>query len=202
MQTLSAEAEKKLNELGFKVTHMPDGTVTIRDNTQPARDGLNRFLNEPAVKVVTVVYQGRSLPGGPMAVNHDGNYLRAFAGGGFHRLTPMPAGVASIVPPNTWRVVGDRMVDDEAYIPINNSWRSQAILARTASEMGFDLIRRFAVGGIATTGGSSAAQPLSLDGMAISGRLVLEADGFARLIDGRITNAFDQAGTALQRRRR
>lgn len=150
MQTISAEAEAKLNELGFKVQHMPDGTVTIAGNTKPAQDALNSFLQSPATKVVTVVYtEGKSLGIGS-AVNHDGNYLKAYASGGFNRLTPMAAGVATIVPPNTWRVVGDRMVDDEAYIPINNSWRSQQILARTASEMGFDLIKRFAVGGVAS----------------------------------------------------
>jgi hypothetical protein len=40
----------------------------------------------------------------------------------------MRGGIAQIVPPNTWRVIGDRVRDDEAYIPINNDPRSHAIL--------------------------------------------------------------------------
>jgi hypothetical protein len=58
------------------------------------------------------------------------------ASGSIDSLTPMKK-IAAVVPPNTWRVVGDRMTDDEAFIPINNSQRSQSILALTAQRMGF-----------------------------------------------------------------
>lgn len=160
VRSLSDEAKAKLIDLGYTVTTTPNN-VTITANSTAARQELDRFLSTPATKTVTVVYTGGKSLGIGSAVNHDGNYLKAYASGGFNRLTPMAAGVASVVPPNTWRVVGDRMTDDEAYIPINSSWRSQQILARTASEMGFDLIRRFAVGGIAgttatTSGGTSS----------------------------------------------
>lgn len=50
-------------------------------------------------------------------------------------LTPM-APVASVVPPNTWRdVVGDRSDVDEAYIPLDGSPRSMAILGETNARM-------------------------------------------------------------------
>jgi TP901 family phage tail tape measure protein len=160
MQTISAEAEQKLIDLGFKVQHMPDGTVTISGNTQPAQSALDSFLRAPATKVVTVVYHDSRAGIGPMAVNHDGGVLKAFASGGFHGLRPMPGGIATRVPPNTWRVVGDRMDVPEAYIPINQSPRSQQILLQTARDMGYDLIKRFAVGGIATPT-SSGAGPTS-----------------------------------------
>lgn len=68
--------------------------------------------------------------------NALGNLLKLHAVGGIDSLTPMGK-VASVVPPNTWRVIGDRMTDDEAFIPINGSSRSKSILALTASRMGF-----------------------------------------------------------------
>lgn len=50
--------------------------------------------------------------------------------------------IAQAVPPNTWRVIGDRMRDDEAFIPINDFERSQQILAATAHRVGFTLLPR------------------------------------------------------------
>ena len=200
VRSLSDEAKKKLEDLGFTVVTTPNN-VTITANSDQAKRSLDAFLAQPATKVVTLIYEG-STPGmGPRAVNHDGNYLKAFASGGFNRLTPMSAGVASIVPPNTWRVVGDRMVDDEAYIPINNSWRSQQILARTASEMGYDLIRRFATGGIAQSTPSAPTAFPSLDGLAITGRLVMDASGVGTLVDARITQALNATSREVQLRR-
>ncbi|MDF2968941.1 MAG: phage tail tape measure protein [Nocardioidaceae bacterium] len=150
VRSLSDEAKAKLIDLGYTVTSTPNN-VTITANSSAARQELDRFLSAPATKTVTLIYQDSRAGIGPRAVNHDGNYLLPMAAGGMTGLTPMRGGIASIVPPNTWRVIGDRMVDPEAYIPINNSSRSQQILMRTASEMGYDLIRRFAAGGIAGT---------------------------------------------------
>ena len=93
-----------------------------------------------------------NLGGGGMSFNPDapldtgniddlrnalGNFVM-HAKGSIDSLTPMNK-IAAVVPPNTWRVVGDRMTDDEAFIPINNSARSKSILALTASRMGFGL---------------------------------------------------------------
>lgn len=200
VRSLSDEAKKKLIDLGFTVTTTPNN-VTITANANAARQELDRFLSTPATKTVTLLYQDSRAGIGPRAVNHDGNYLKAYATGGFHRLTPMAAGVASIVPPNTWRVVGDRMTDDEAYIPINSSWRSQQILAKTASEMGYDLIRRFATGGIAQSTPSAPTAFPSLDGLAITGRLVMDASGVGTLVDARITQALNATSREVQLRR-
>lgn len=69
-----------------------------------------------------------------------GAYIKAMASGGMlGGLTPMKGGVAQVVPPNTWRVIGDRVTDDEAFIPINNAARSHKILAVTANRMGYGL---------------------------------------------------------------
>ncbi|GAA2812761.1 hypothetical protein [Saccharopolyspora taberi] len=71
--------------------------------------------------------------------NAAGRLVQPFATGGIAGLKPMRP-VAQVVPPQTWRVVGDRMRGDEAFIPVNDSARSQAILAETARRMGFALL--------------------------------------------------------------
>lgn len=78
-------------------------------------------------------------------------YLQALGG----ILKPMAQGgvlgsmspVAQVVPPNTWRVIGDRMQGDEAYIPLDGSARSMAILQQAAAAMGVG-ITPMAQGGI------------------------------------------------------
>lgn len=75
----------------------------------------------------------------------EGFILTPMAAGG--SLTRMEGGSAQVVPPNTWRVIGDNMTSDEAYIPINQSGRSQAILGETANRMGYALMK-MAAGGI------------------------------------------------------
>ena len=60
-----------------------------------------------------------------------GNLLQFMASGG---LSPM-APIAQMVPPNTWRVVGDRARDDEAYIPLDGSVRSWTILLEALRRM-------------------------------------------------------------------
>ncbi|MCU1614689.1 MAG: phage tail tape measure protein family, partial [Frankiales bacterium] len=67
------------------------------------------------------------------ALNARGNMIHAFADGGFE---PMSSSVAKIVPPNTLRVIGDRVTDDEAFIPINKDLRSQRIWAEAGHRMG------------------------------------------------------------------
>ncbi|MBB1511970.1 phage tail tape measure protein [Tessaracoccus sp. MC1627] len=74
--------------------------------------------------------------------NATGGVLDFMAAGGIRGLNPMQP-IAQMVPPNSWRVVGDRGDVPEAYIPLDGSARSLAILLET--------IRRF--GGMAMAGG-------------------------------------------------
>lgn len=76
-----------------------------------------------------------------------GGMLKAMASGG--GLTPMSGKYATVVPPNTWRVVGDNLTHPEAFIPLNGSDRSKGILAKTAAAMNFGLIP-LADGAVAT----------------------------------------------------
>jgi TP901 family phage tail tape measure protein len=94
------------------------------------------------------------LAAGGIVQKMDKGSVLGFANGGQARLpkrrmTPMRGGIASIVPPRTMRLIGDRMKDDEAYIPINHSARSRRIFEETARRMGYAVARRFADGGVA-----------------------------------------------------
>jgi Transglycosylase SLT domain len=93
----------------------------------------------------------------------EGGIVTPYANGG---MRPMSGASATIVPPNSMRLIGDRMRGDEAYIPLDKSARSLAILAQAAERMGFTLtpmalggLLRMANGGMATPGG----QPKKVD---------------------------------------
>ena len=63
--------------------------------------------------------------------NADGGLLEFMAAGGLRSMAPL----AQMVPPNTWRVVGDRMDVDELYAPLDGSPRSWALLLEGLSRM-------------------------------------------------------------------
>lgn len=151
IKSLTEEAKKKLEEFGFRVENLKDGSIAVHAETAGAQRKVNDFVSQRPTMNVTVVPIFQKLKAQAFIDNnHDGNIVHAFAAGGVERkLTPLKGGLASIVPPNTWRVVGDRLVDDEAYIPINRSDRSIRLLQETADRMGFALLRRFATGGVA-----------------------------------------------------
>jgi hypothetical protein len=65
--------------------------------------------------------------------NAQGNLLQFNARG---NLNPMSGSLAQIVPPNTWRVVGDRPHGDELFAPLDGSARSHALMAEGARRMG------------------------------------------------------------------
>jgi len=72
-----------------------------------------------------------------MAWAAAGAVFQLMAGGGVnHKLTPMRGDVAQVVPPNTWRVIGDRVTGMEAFIPLVDTKRSHRILEYSAAAMG------------------------------------------------------------------
>lgn len=86
--------------------------------------------------------------------NANGNLLEFYANGGMRYpkpLTPMAA-VATMVPQNTWRVVGDNMKVPELYAPLDGSARTLALLREGVQRSGFDMVPRgtqyFADGGM------------------------------------------------------
>lgn len=91
---------------------------------------------------------------------HDGFVLEPYAQGGLRPMDP----IAQMVKPNTWRVVGDRMDVDEAYIPLNGSKRSWSILTEALARMPGPVqfhdggIAQFAAGAVASAAPAAPAK--------------------------------------------
>ncbi|MFI0465338.1 hypothetical protein ACH347_14775 [Saccharopolyspora sp. 5N102] len=119
------EATARINQLRAAIEGLPDShwfTIYTR-------------------QIITAVQPPpKNTTGIPLPLGNDaGRLVQPFATGAIAGLKPMRP-VAQVVPPQTWRVIGDRMHGDEAFIPVNDSARSQAILAETARRMGFALL--------------------------------------------------------------
>lgn len=111
--------------------------INATDNATSVINSIISAMNSLQDKTVTIttVYRTVQAAGGLIAT--PGGVTPMASGG---NLSPnMSGSVARVVPPNTWRVIGDRMTDDEAFIPINNSSASKAILSETANRMGHAL---------------------------------------------------------------
>ena len=159
----TADQMTRLQELGYTVKYLPNGKVAIDVDTQTARNELDAFVAEMSKKSINVTVRGNTVisvggkggGGGSIAGGAIGGIVKAMANGGINSLF-MSGKVASVVKPNTWRVIGDRVTDDEAFIPINRDARSQAILASTADRMGFGLVEN-ATGNMFTPPGLASA---------------------------------------------
>ena len=138
----TADQVAKLRALGYEIQYLPNGMVKVITDTSQARADLQAFLNtipkSVPVRIVgnTLLAVGGKGSGGSIA-GAIGGIVHAYRDGGFEQ---MKGGIAQVVKPNTWRIIGDRVKDDEAYIPINRDARSKKILATTASRMGFGLV--------------------------------------------------------------
>jgi hypothetical protein len=131
---LTEDAIKKLNEVGVKTTTLPDGKIKVTADTSGAISALQSVVRQFQNKVITFFTGGKAL--GDIVENKHGNVMH-YASGGMRTMSPRRA---EIVKPNTWRIIGDRAIGDEAFIPINNAHRSRALLAETARRMGFSLM--------------------------------------------------------------
>lgn len=146
VQGLTQDAINKLNEVGVKTRTLPNGEVEVTATTMEARRQLDALIASYKNRVITM---GAAILGGNAMgniIHNEVGRIVGYADGGKH-LRRMSANRAEIVAPNTWRVIGDRPKDDEAYIPINRSARSRALLAETARRMGFSM---FGNGGVAS----------------------------------------------------
>lgn len=121
-----------VRNLARTITTLPNGNVTIKA-TDLVTGEVNRILRANSGKTIyTTVAVGSQRVA---AVQDMGGIVEMYANGGLRGLSPM-APIAQMVPPNTWRVVGDRAKDPEAYIPLDGSARSMAILDEAARRMG------------------------------------------------------------------
>jgi TP901 family phage tail tape measure protein len=135
----TAKQEKALHDLGYMTIHLPNGKVIVSADTHPALKEIQDLIQTARTQsilirasVSTPNYGPTQRPGAAI-----GGLIHPFADGGWY--TPMSGRVADIVAPQTYRLIGDRVVGDEAFIPINGSPRSQQILAKTAGRMGYGL---------------------------------------------------------------
>lgn len=106
--------------------------TTIEAHTDDAQSKVNSFIetNQERNLRIKVIADGSSfvIPtvtgGRVVSAQATGSVLEFMAQGG---LTPMQP-LAQMVPPNTWRVVGDRSDVPELYAPLDGSARSWALL--------------------------------------------------------------------------
>ena len=94
-------------------------------------EALGRVPSEKHVTITAEMAEAAGPAGGfrLLRENAKGGLLEFMAGGGLrgHGLTPMQP-VAQMVPPSTWRVVGDRGDVTELYAPLDGSMRSWMLL--------------------------------------------------------------------------
>lgn len=126
----NADGEKgKVQSLADRIVTLPDGSVVIRADTSPAYAAIQGLVTKDWGSISLRAYMYRT------EGNAEGNILEYMAHGGLRgNLTPM-APIAQMVPANTWRVVGDRGDVTEAYIPLDGSARSIAILLEAIRRM-------------------------------------------------------------------
>ena len=159
----NAQAQQtKVQELADRITTLPDGSVIVNAETAVAQEKIAQFVRDlkgiPGQRdvIINQVVRQTGAARGEVAAAYPqatGNILEFMAQGGFHGLTPM-AHSATVVPANTWRVVGDRGDVPESFIPIDGSARSYAILAETNRRMGVTMMGQGAV-----TGAQPASTP-------------------------------------------
>lgn len=166
-------------------------TIKVGASTAGAQQVVDGFISTNSGRTIKIGIQ----PGGAFAA---GGLVKAHATGSIDSLTPMRGGYAQIVPPNTWRVIGDRMRDDEAYIPINSSSRSVALLQETAHRMGFALARMYANGGLSGTGTSSMQVEASFGDGPMTFNLLDSSGALIATMTGVVDRALSRQARELQ----
>lgn len=130
------EERGKVENLTNRVVTMPDGDTTVRAYTEDAMARLqslkDRLASIPEYRRITL--ETFSYGTRDVSAQAQGGVLEFMARGGLPGLTPM-APLAQMVPSNTWRVVGDRGDVPEAFIPLDGSPRSIALLLEAFRRM-------------------------------------------------------------------
>ncbi|SDH75577.1 phage tail tape measure protein [Agrococcus jejuensis] len=150
----AAAEQAGVDALADTIVTLPDGSVVVTANTQPAEDEVANAIARIQARAVmlTALATVRSsvgsgadaAAGSGVSWQAQGSVLEFYRSGGFHGLTPMAA-QATMVPANTWRVVGDRSDVAEAYIPLDGSARSLSILLEAMRRFG---VQPMADGGV------------------------------------------------------
>ncbi|MFJ1650109.1 phage tail tape measure protein [Streptomyces sp. NPDC088337] len=157
MEALTADAEKALKDLGFKVTHMKNGKVTVTIPTGPPKQAIDYIqgaINNMSGKTLGIgvftteyhkkVEQGSNVPPLLARRNAQGSVTDYYADGGMRENH-----VAQIAPAGAMRIWAERETGGEAYLPLSPSkrGRSTKILEEVARRFGYRL-EKYAAGGI------------------------------------------------------
>src|SRR5690606_32005474 len=121
-----------------RLEKMPDGSFTVTAHTTTAEEALDRLIAKAQQSPIEPEFTiGNPVPTVPGDTSRSGRKRsgrgRSFYHGGLIEfmadggLTPMGS-AAQMVPPDTWRVVGDRQDVPELYAPLDGSARSWNLL--------------------------------------------------------------------------
>ena len=158
LKTLSARAEQILENFGYTVKRLPDGSVTVTAATGTAKSRIEyiksilRNLDGTVARtyietVNSTIYQegarGRSLHD---LLSANGNIFKFFANGGASNGGENH--VAQMAPAGSWRVWGEPETGGEAYIPLAETkrTRSRQVAEDTVGILGGE-VQWFAKGG-------------------------------------------------------
>lgn len=177
----------KVQSLADRITTLPDGTVVIDANTDPATEKLQALINRWSGFKIS----GTADAGVGVLKQAKGGVVEFMAQGGLRGLTPM-APLAQVVPADTWRVVGDRMDVPESFIPIDGSARSLGILYETMRRMG---VTPMGAGGI-TAAPAASSRPIYVQNPFTGEYLLAQVAGIA---DGRVSRAAASQASQLSR---
>jgi tape measure domain-containing protein len=220
----------KLKALGYVVTTLPNGTVQIAEKgaaaARAAAESVRttvRLMDGSTATVYVVADTRQAMSdierlkansqiqanlyktGG--AYRAEGAVVDYYANGGLREhpaLTPMSASLASIVPANSWRVIGDNMTAPELFAPLDGSARSIELMREGARRMGFNLVpegatRYLADGGLlsngSTGGGRGTATAAGIDYDRLAAAIGKQGDTYQFTVPDKATaqEFFDEA---------
>lgn len=138
IQSNAPQKTVEIDGVTYAISRIPGSkSVTLVAYTGEAENALN-YAARDRTSWITVRTTGDVIvpgAGGRFTRDYYGSIKEFMANGGIRGpLSPMQP-IAQMVPPNTWRVVGDRGDVPEAYIPLDGSPRSHALLAETIARM-------------------------------------------------------------------
>ncbi|MGY5127271.1 hypothetical protein [Streptomyces nigrescens] len=156
VKALTASAIQALESLGFKVTHMKDGRVTVsvptggpRASISAIQGAINSLRGKTVTNTVRTNYVAINQPvargkNGVPLFSANGNVVDYYADGGIQRggVRHFAGGaerhVAQFAPAGTWRVWAEPETGGEAYIPLAHSkrGRSRDIAEETVRRLG------------------------------------------------------------------
>lgn len=131
--------------------------TTFEAHTQAAEAAAQAFTDKWSNKTITFQLLANARIGGGELPKSGPLLPELLPNARGNVLTPMSGSSATIVPPGTWRVVGDRMDVGELFAPLDGSPRSWALIQEGIRRM--PGVMPMADGGIVTAAAAAAGAP-------------------------------------------